>query len=331
MTLSPLTSRRQNAPCSEQHFEALGISTQNLSILDCDTTLQGFTGAPAHRTVLKVKTPATSFLIETIDLPDSSSPHRLVHVPGLSENVTHPFIRDRVGGVYSELPLARAISLGHNSVGLGLRQFRDKEARAAVASTRLNLLRASAKKNEKHILVGTSMGSIVVADMVEQNFRAGQPLNIEGIVLFGPALHTDKDHVIKHALPFARQLVGDAGRDLMTQSPRNLFKKSRGLISWGGETVLSLPHIIHQLGEIITASEIETLHRTFESVPTVAVYGSKDDIVAHTLMQLLHNSHPVKFNRLIIPRKGHEILFDTDLAVQSLVSGIGQSHMLSQK
>ncbi|MFZ1483620.1 MAG: alpha/beta hydrolase [Candidatus Saccharimonadales bacterium] len=285
--------------------------------------------------MLKVKTQTSNFLVETIDSSDSTSEYRFAHVTGLSENVTHPFIRDRVSGVYSELPFARAISLGQNSVGFGIRgldlkQFRDKEARATVAATRLSVLRASAKDNEKHILTGTSMGSIVVADMVEQNFRSDSPLDIAGVVLFGPALHTDKNHVIKNAIPFARQLIGDASRDLMTQSPRKLLKRSRGLVSWSGEAILALPHIIHQLGEIITASEVSTLHKTFETIPTVAVYGNKDDIVAHTLMQLMHDSYPAMFGRVIVPDKGHELLFDTELAVQSLVSGIQQSHMLRQ-
>ncbi len=329
MSLLTRALPRANA-CPEQHIDSYSDKFHAFTLLGCNDKVEDFYGDTAHSSIVRVNTPNTKFLSETIETSKSVHGTRLVHIPGLSENVVHPFARERLDGVFSGLPVDRAIAQGHNGVGLGLWQFRDKEARQQVAATRLQILHDTTKKGERLLLIGSSMGSIVLVDMVEMNFNSRDKLDIAGIVLFGPALHTDPGHAREHAVSFGKQLTRDAGRDFVTKSPRKLIRGAKDLVSWGADTAKSLPHIYHQLGEIITASDIRTLHNIFEIVPAITVHGNKDDIVAHELWNTMAKAHPKKFSQIILPGKGHEILVDPDYAVAVLVSAITQSRMLNR-
>lgn len=248
---------------------------------------------------------AAQFLVEIAGNRNTTSA-RLVHVPGLTESISHSFVRDRGRTLAKMSSLQRVITLGHNAIGIP--HAEDTQTRLEVATARLDILRKTAEPGEKQILLGCSMGSIVVSDIVHLNQQSEKPLDIGGLVFFAPAIRTIQGLSWGLKAQFAAQIGRDGFRELFSRPSLELVKGSGQLATWVLESFRDRKHVLHQLSEIVSTSEFEVLDVATATVPTLIVYGEKDRIVDQEVWKELETQHPATVRTIVIPRKGHEVM-----------------------
>ncbi len=251
-------------------------------------------------------TGSARYLLETIDGSGIPSDLRLVHIPGLSENVPYEFARNRTERLLGLLGLRRSITLGHNAIGI--RGEHDTSNRVDVTLEREEIIRKSSRKDERNILLGSSMGSVILSDIALRNSTSKKPFNIAAQVYVAPAIRRDGGMTLPLAANFGRQLIMDGLRDTAFMGVRQQFHDAKVVKNWLHETSLNLHNLHHQVDEVLGASIADELALVVSLHPTVVIVGEKDKIADIPLWKELAASYPDTMRLVLLKNRGHEIL-----------------------
>ena len=304
---------------SELHDPQLGARVTGIELLKCSTPSSSLGTSSLHASAYVVRH-GSSYLLEQTR-SDKASGIGLVQLPGLSENVTLDLARVRATTLLHTVPqLQTLLSIGHNAIGIP--GARDADRREAVVQERLALLQNVLPRNQKQLLLGCSMGAIILGDIAYENLHSPEPLAIAGQVLFAPAIRRVGTLDPRFIQAFTRQMVADGAREFASGGMEEKLSKIGSIGQWATDSMRNLRHITHQALHLLGSTSVEHLEEAIEVYPTLVVVGEKDKVADHELWDELAKRHPSNLRVVTIPRHGHELMLHPHHAAAKLAKEI---------
>lgn len=277
-----------------------------------------------HSSLFRASMSGSSMLIERALAADAASDQQLTCIPGLTEDIRHPFDRSFHDQLEAYLPQADVTTIGNN--GIGIPNKPDRASRAQTAAQRLELLVHTA--TNKHVtLLGTSKGAQTSHDIALQNIRAGKPLAIQGLVYFAPAMVENRRTIETMLLRFPFRFGYDMTRAIVAQPFKQRLQSIGALATWGYEAALTLPSLANQLGHLLEGTAIDEIKEVAEHYRILVVNGQRDSVGEQKAWQeLAQQSDNIKF--VCLPNHGHELPFVPDKPARKLSREIALSGIL---
>ncbi|MCA9328098.1 alpha/beta hydrolase, partial [Candidatus Saccharibacteria bacterium] len=266
----------------ERHSGVIGELLPGAQLLSCREFSVGnrFSGVTYHGSLRSVRHNDAAYLIEHAAAAigiTSVTDVGIVQFPGLTESVNHDLVKGRAEGLANELRPSSVLALGSNAIGIPGEI--DLQSREEFVAERFSALVEATPPNQRLLLVGTSMGGIIMSDVVDLNLRQGEPLNIAGQIYIAPAIRRTGGVKPGFALSFGRQIVQDGARDIALSGPLQLAKDVRFLRAWGLDSIRDLKNARHQITTILGDTHPDVIDEALDRYPTVVIAGTKDKVV----------------------------------------------------
>jgi pimeloyl-ACP methyl ester carboxylesterase len=319
-TISAFVPAFETCENSSRHNDAL----QRLSALTLISCRQLFIDEPsidislhrAHSSLYLAEMHYGTSFIEATASQTLKARARMVSFPGLSEDVRHPFNKLFNDALLGQFPGWQGIALGSN--GIGIRGKHDTSTRSETSQDRFELLANTATK-KPHVLVGRSMGATFANDIVNKNLDEKKPaLNIDKVIYLAPALiEPSSAHIA--LIKFLPRLLADGLNEARHQEPYSIYKGLGYLASWGVQTLREeSPSVSHQARELFKGTQQEEVDRVVAHYKTLVVTGANDTLANVNMWQNLKEKYPDNLRLVIVPKHGHEMLFDPERAAAKI-------------
>jgi len=301
------------------------LQEHGIELISCRDIDPGSLSEAPHSSLHMVKTPTSRLLMEHTSGAKPSAEPQIICLPGLSENIVHKYdkiFHDQLSTMLSGLTVT---SIGANAIGI--RGERDRASRETVAEERLQITEA-VTDGRKVLVVGTSMGSVYETDIVNLNLDEGEPVNIQGMVYFAPAVVSPQYAKQRMLGQFFPQLSIDMTRHIHRQPMRDRLRLTGEVAMWGMQAARELPSLAHQARELVRGTGVEKIERiAAKGYPILVIVGGHDAVGELRMWQGVADKYS-NIKLLVLQNHGHELPFEPRKAARKLSKEILQSGIL---
>jgi hypothetical protein len=248
----------------------------------------------------------------TEPLIDSEHPSHIVHFPGFSEIIeTGPGLRLHQT-LAEEMPETRVISVGTDGIGAfgDKYAFEDRDAHGieGMAEQRQKLLKALCG-DERIIVQGLSMGSVIGSNMLDYDRKLGHELNAYPLY-FDTALVTPKLAKYVMGLVFPISMIIDTPRELEQMVQKYGFQEALRSLKMPSEHLKgnAIPMAVQAVG-LLKGTLFMQVERVADTYGTTTVSGVLDPLAQQNMWSSIkknHNTTHIQGVRL----RGHGIAAD---------------------
>ncbi|MDB5185875.1 MAG: hypothetical protein JWL85_398 [Candidatus Saccharibacteria bacterium] len=246
-----------------------------------------------------------------------------VAMPGILESVEGGVGLGYHRALARQLPTHRVVSIATDGIGpngakttlLNWHQC----SLDHMAEQGLDLLKTH---NEGRSCVGlaTSMGSVVLANILNRNIREGKPVDFRGVILNAPALVPPNRVVQDMFFGFLPLFAIDTLEEVFVRTPPRDIPKVLGLLLHSLPGKKDVVPIVRQVYDLLHGTPMDQIETVVREYPTTVITGTDDPVGEIRMWQELQSHYPKKLKLETVARHGHAMLLKPEDCAERVVT-----------
>lgn len=228
-----------------------------------------------------------------------------------------------------ELPEARVVSHATHGVGKASQRIPFKELSKhgmdKIAEQGLELL-SVVGNDAPLVVIGASMGTVIISDLLNLNIDKGEPVDIAGVVHYGTALVDPTRAKRDMGVSFVPALIKDIGKELFIKTPPRKILGKLVMLAASRPSLSDLPPMVRQGMDLFHGTPQAEIEKVVARYPTAVITGTKDPLAQIPMWDELGSRYPSLLLKLVEGR-GHGIILNPEEAARKIAATLVEMNL----